>query len=632
MLIWCLTMAIVQNPTHANALELFGICLTGNCKDTAADNSDIIDPKNYQVDLIIDDNTSEDIDLTLKSASELWRGREKAIGGSAGLVSRAKGDYRRLLAGLYNEGYYGGEISILINGQQASGLKPGDELPSYSTVTINVSTGDIYRFGTFDIFNQTPTPDNENDRVERPISLKVESGDIAKAKSVGTAGRLAIAQWRQQGYPNAKIGGQSVKALHNQNILNVNLSIDPGQKAAYGTTQVDGTERMDQAFVAYMTGLNEGDEFDPDDINEAKKRLSKLDVFSVQKIETADSVSEDGKVLVKVSVQEKKRRRIGVGATISSTDGAGLSAFWMNRNLFGKAESLRLEAEIDGLGNTFEVDELGFRLGATFIKPGVFTPYTDWVTNIFAEHEFNSTFEGEVGGGSSVLTHRLTDKVTVSGGGFYEYSRFKDAFGTRNFSTIGAMGDIAFDNRDSKVEPTKGFFAKLAAKPFYEFENQNLGARIDAEVKGYYAFDPEGKTVLAGRIKVGSVFGPVRDQVPTNFLYLAGGGGSVRGFGFNNIGIVDGAGKVSGGRSLLETSVEVRQKFSETIGAVAFVDGAIVGKDPIIDFSQDFRMSAGLGLRYYTSLGPIRLDFAVPINPKSGDPDFGIFAGIGQAF
>lgn len=155
---------------------------------------------------------------------------------------------------------------------------------------------------------------------------------------------------------------------------------------------------------------------------------------------------------------------------------------------------------------------------------------------------------------------------------------------------------------------------------------------MDAELRAYQTLDNNGKTVLAARIKVGSVFGPPRDQVPTNFLYLSGGGGSIRGFGFNNVGIVEGSGDVSGGRSRLETSVEVRHKFTDTIGGVAFVDGGIVGKDPIIDFLQDFRVSVGVGARYYTSLGPIRLDIAVPINPKAGDPDFGIFAGIGQAF
>lgn len=630
-LVLCLTMLVVQPLHYAHAFDLFGYCISGNCKTTTQD-ADVIDPKTYQVDLNLRGDATEEVQLALKSASELWRGRDKAVAGSAGLLARAKGDYRRLLAGLYNEGYYGGEISILVNGVQASAMKPGIEFPDDSIVTLSIDTGNIYRFGTFDIFNRAPDPQGGEDVVERPDTLKVESGDIAKARSVGIAGRLAVEEWRQQGYPHAKIGGQTVKAQHDKNILNVNLSIDPGEKAAYGVTSVEGTERMDEDFVAYMTGLKTGEEYDPDDIEDAKQRLDKLDVFSVRKVETGDEVDKDGKVPINVEVREKKLRRIGLGATVSSTDGAGVSAFWLNRNLFGRAERLRLDGEISGIGSSSSADELDFSLSATFTKPGVFTPNTDSVTKIFAEREFNTSFEGETGGFSSVLTHQLSRKIRVAGGGFYEYSRFKDAFGTRNFSTIGASGEIAYDGRDSKVDPSKDALAKIEVKPFYEFENGNAGVRVDAELRAYQQLDRNGDTVLAARVKVGSVFGPPRDQVPTNFLYLSGGGGSIRGFGFNNVGIVDGLGNVSGGRSLLETSVEVRHKFNETLGAVAFVDGGIVGEDPIIDFSQDFRVSAGVGARYYTPLGPIRLDFAVPINPKAGDPDFGIFAGIGQAF
>ncbi len=630
-MILCLTMLVVQPISRAYALDIFGYCLSGDCKASNQD-TDVIDPKIYQVDLNLQNGTTEEVELAIKSASELWRGREKAVAGSAGLLARAKGDYRRLLAGLYNEGYYGGEISILVNGVQASAMKPGIEFPQASTVTISIDTGNLYRFGTFDIFNRAPDPQGGEDVVEKPDTLKVTSGDIAKAKSVGLAGRLAVEEWRQQGYPHAKIGGQSVKAQHDKNILNVNLSIDPGEKADYGVTSVSGTERMDEAFVAYMTGLKTGQEYDPDDIEDAKQRLDKLDVFAVRKVETGAETDQDGKVPINVEVREKKLRRIGLGATVSSTDGAGLSAFWLNRNLFGRAERLRLDGEISGLGSSSSVDELDFNLSATFTKPGVFTPNTDSVTKIFAEREFNSSFEGETGGFSSVLTHQLSRKINIAGGGFYEYSRFKDAFGTRNFSTLGAIGEIAYDGRDSKVDPSKDALAKIEVKPFYEFENGNAGVRVDAELRAYQTLDNNGKTVLAARIKVGSVFGPPRDQVPTNFLYLSGGGGSIRGFGFNNVGIVEGSGDVSGGRSRLETSVEVRHKFTDTIGGVAFVDGGIVGKDPIIDFLQDFRVSVGVGARYYTSLGPIRLDIAVPINPKAGDPDFGIFAGIGQAF
>ena len=625
-----MTVLIVSVP--ANSFELFGKCFGKDCKEKTDIDSDIIDPKTYTIEFNLSGDASDDVITVVKAKSELWRGRDKAVGGSAGLISRAKGDYRRILAGLYSEGFYAGEISITINASQAVDLNPGTDLPQNSVVSVDVNSGNLYRFGKFDIINPAPEALDENDVVEKPKSLQNQPGDIARANQVRITSKLAIEEWRQQGYPKAQISDQDIKALHAERKLNVRLGLEPGPRATYGNVIIQGAKKVDPEFIAYMTGLNRGDEYDPDDIERAKKRLDKLDVFSVRKIDEDAGITDQGELPLTVIVDEKKQRRIGLGATVSTTDGAGFEAYWLHRNLFGKAERLRLEAEIGGIGETFEGDELDYRLGATLTKPGVFIPDTDWVTNIFAQREFNDTFEGETAGGSSVLTHLYSDKITFSGGGFVEYSRFEDAFGERDFFSAGLIGTVTYDGRDSKLDPTKGFYARFEAKPFHEFEFENTGARLDAEFRGYLAIDEEAETVLAGRIKLGSLVGLDRDESPTNFLYFAGGGGSVRGFGFKNIGVIEANNDITGGRSLFETSFEVRQRLTDTIGIVGFVDAGTVSADSFIDFSQDLRVSAGAGLRYYTGLGPIRLDVAIPLNPQSGDPDFGIFAGIGQAF
>ena len=617
---------------NANAFELFGKCYGTSCKNADETDPGIIDPKNYTIDFEFL-NTDEDATThSVKTNSGLWQGRDNPVGGSAGLIAKAKGDYRRILAGLYNEGYYGGSISITIDGKEAASLKPGAELPDNSYIVIQVDRGDLYRFGDFKIQNRAPSSADVNDQVEASESLKNQTGDVAKAGQVKLASKLAIEEWRQQGHPKAQISSKHVKALHLRNLLNVELQVEPGPLATYGDVTVKGAENMNAEFIAYMTGLRKGKQFDPDDIQKAKKRLDKLDVFNVRKIQESDSVKENGEMPIAIVVDEKKQRRFGAGATLSSTDGAGFEAYWMHRNLFGKAERLRIEGAIGGLGETFDGDELDYSASVSFTKPGVFSPDTDWYTTIFARREFNDTFEGETAGGSSVLKHLLNDRTTLSGGIFVEYSEFDDAFAKRDFLSAGLTGSVIVDGRDNKLDPSEGFYTEIAAKPFHEFEYNNTGARLDAELRSYTSLDRDADTVLATRIKLGSVLGINRSETPTNFLYFAGGGGSVRGFGFKNIGVVESNGDISGGRSLFESSLELRQRINETIGVVGFVDSGTVSRDSFIDFSEDLRVSAGLGLRYYTGIGPIRLDVAAPLNPRNGDPDFGMFAGIGQAF
>jgi translocation and assembly module TamA len=155
--------------------------------------------------------------------------------------------------------------------------------------------------------------------------------------------------------------------------------------------------------------------------------------------------------------------------------------------------------------------------------------------------------------------------------------------------------------------------------------------RATAEARTYFGFDPEGDFVLAGRIKGGVIGGADIAELPPDRLFFAGGGGSVRGYGYRSIG-VDGPGDtVTGGRYLLEGSVEARAKVTDTIGIVGFVDAGYVAGDELVPL-EEVRLGAGLGVRYYTGLGPLRLDFAVPLNKRANDPDYALYVGIGQAF
>ena len=137
--------------------------------------------------------------------------------------------------------------------------------------------------------------------------------------------------------------------------------------------------------------------------------------------------------------------------------------------------------------------------------------------------------------------------------------------------------------------------------------------------------------MLAARLKAGVLVGPELAEIPPNKLFFAGGGGSVRGYGFKSIGVDNGSGDITGGRYLLEGSLEGRAKVTDDIGVVAFVDGGYVAAD-VFPGIEDLRLGAGIGARYFTPLGPLRLDLAVPLNKKSGDPDYAIYIGIGQSF
>ena len=627
-----MVVAGVVLAAPASAVELFGRCIIGPCQDKAGQDAiDFIDPKRYSVTFTVAP-ADADVEDALKGASGLWQGRNEAVGGSAGLLTRAQGDYRRLLAALYNEGRYGGSVSIEVNGRQAADMTVGTQLPDTSEVTIRIDPGPAYRFGRTDVSGAAPPAQDKRDRVASFAEAGFEPGAVARADVVRKTSQLARDAWRQQGYPTARVTSRTATANHPDQELDVAVAVESGPRATYGQVAVEGTQRMDAGFVARQTGLVPGREFDPDDLDRARQRLERLGVFASQSIEEAETVEADGTLPLTVVVDERKLRRIGVGATLSSSEGAGIETFWLHRNLFGRAERLRLDASVSGLGATFDYRRFDYTLGAAFTRPAVFTPDTDFNANLLAKREVNETFTETSGGGAISLTHLFSDELSVSAGAFAQYGRFEDDGGTREFVTAGLDVSGVFDTRNNKLDATRGFYARAGLKPFHEFNFGNSAVQGELEGRAYLPLGADDRLVLAGRVSLGSIAGPDVSQIPENFLFFAGGGGSVRGYGFKNIGVVAADGSVTGGKSKIEASAELRFRATERFGGVVFADAGLVSARAFPDFDQDLRIGIGAGIRYNTGLGPIRLDVAMPLNRRPGDPSFSFYAGIGQAF
>lgn len=618
--------------TPLHALELFGRCLIGPCQsESESDAIAFIDPVRY--DVALDISGSADVRSAVESASKLWRGRNDAVGGSAGLLARAQADYRRMLAALYNEGHYGGAISIKLNGIEASNMALGTVMPDNASVYISVEAGPQYTFSKAQIDNAAPPATGKNDEVKRALDIGFADGEVARASTVKQAGRLEVEAWRQQGYALAQVADQNATADHPQTNLRVRLGIDPGPFSRYGDLRVSGTQRMDPAFVARQAGLVPGAQYDPDDIEKARKRIERLGVFSVSKFEEAQAVDDTGALPITLTVEERKLRRIGAGATYSNFDGLGAEAFWLHRNLFGKAERLRLDAQVGGIGETFNPSKFTYGTSVEFTRPGFHAPANDLNMRLYAVRETNENYIQTLGGFAAEIKRHQSDTFTFGGGAFTEYGRFEDTDTTRdqNYLVSGLFLSGQLDTRDNALAASRGFFVTGDVRPFYEFEFSNAGVRLEAEARSYLALDRQARFVLAGRAAVGSVFGPDTAQTPDNMLFFAGGGGSVRGYGYKNIGVDEG-GTTSGGKSKIELSLEARAKLTDRIGAVAFVDAASVSGNALFADIADWKVGVGAGLRYNTGLGPLRLDVALPLNADDGDPAFGIYAGIGQAF
>ncbi len=614
-------------PAPAGAFELFGLRLFGG-EPEPPPSPDAI---GYEVTFLV---SPEDTALarTVENASELWADRKDPAPSTPALLSRARGDYARILAALYAEGHYGGVISIRVAGREAAEIPPDATLSGPVPVTVTVDVGPAFAFGRVDIAGRPGPIPNDRTVPKTPEELGLVTGARARSTVILQSEAALVDSWRELGHPKARIANRRATARHRDRALDVAIAVDPGRYAVFGPVSVSGTEAMNPRFVAWYTGLTPGEPYDPDDIERARDQLRRLGVFQAMRFVEADAITPEGSLPIEVKLSDRPQRVFGFGANYSTLDGVGLEGYWMHRNLFGQAESLRVEGRIGGLDSS-NIEDFNYLAAITFTKPGVFTPWSDFTARVFTDRDNPDTYVAERVGGRLGLTHRPTRRIQLTAAANVEGSRISDVpIGDGDFLLASVPLGIRYDGTDNELDPTRGYRVEATAEPFQEFNFDNTGIISELIGSTYLGLGAERRLVLALRAGAGSIAGAPLAEIPANRQYYVGGGGSIRGFPYRGVGPIIVNDEVIGGRSYFAGSAEARLRVTDNIGVVPFVDFGNAFIDEFPDFSEEMRVGAGLGLRYYTGLGPLRLDVATPVNPLPGDPRIALYLGLGQAF
>ncbi|MEX3009374.1 autotransporter assembly complex family protein [Hoeflea sp. TYP-13] len=615
---------IVAMPvaTPAFAFELFGIRLWGEKKQSEQTAEDVPDPIRYQVGLTVDD---PELKEQLDNVSLLVTKKDTPPSGTIGLLTRAKNDKKRLVAALFSTAHYGGTVNILINGNPFE-VVPIDAVLDRGevTVAIHVLAGPTFTFANPDA---ATTNGQQIDLTE----YGVVAGQPARSEVVVEAEKKLVAAWRDKGYAFAKIAGREMIADHNDRELEVDLRLDPGPLTVFGKVTVSGAEDVEPDFIIQQANIPEGTVFSPKRLTDAAKRLRGLGVFDSVVIIEAEEPGPGKSVAISIEVSERKPRTVGIGVTAATKDGLGAETFWVHRNLFGRAESIRVEGAVSGVGRSNFSTSLDYHVAATFTKPGVWGPTTSFQSRVEAQFQDTDAYKKQSVGGSVGLSREFSDQLTGDINLNVEYARYQDTTGPSTSLLISTPIQLIRDTRDNKLNPTSGYRALLSTEPTYDTHNGDGFLKSQVAFSTYRAVNDAGTFVLAGRVNVGTIVGTGLSQVPADRRFYAGGGGSIRGYGYQSASPRT-AGQPSGGLSLVETSIEARFSLTETIGLAAFIDsgGAFTSSTP--GQGGTWYTGVGAGVRYLTPVGPFRIDVGFPLNKISGDPDFGVYLGLGQAF
>ena len=549
----------------------------------------------------------------LLQVSETQRLIDRPPPSLARLRRRAQDDRARLLEVLRSEGYYGGQVEVAMD----NSVRP-------IRVTFRIELGPIYRLGAVSIEVEPQEPEL---RVPSPQEIGLKPGEPAAARTILDAEQALLNRVRAQGFILAETGLRRAVVDHDTDLMDVTLRIQPGPLSRFGPVSFDGLSTVEQDFVANRLDWKQGELITPARLEEARTSLRETGLFTNVQIDIADEPDAEGQLPVTVDLTERKHRSIGLGVRYRTDEGPGGSISWEHRNMFGRGEQVSVEAD-----GSF----IGAFLIASFRKPDFGRRNQSLLSDFRLAYDDTDAFESTSARARLGLERQLGDGMTAALGVSFLAQEVRDKAQDDNSETFGLLSLPArfeWDRSDNRLDPSSGGRLRVENEPFVDVIGNGLlfnKSRVDYAHYLEVVQDPQ--IVLAGRTALGAMVGESRDAIPANLRFYAGGGGSVRGFGYQLAGQLNDDDDPIGGRSLLELSGEVRVRITESIGAVAFVDAGTVYSSSAPDFSETLRVGAGPGLRYFSPIGPLRLDVGFPLNPRDSDDTWQLYISIGQAF
>ena len=535
---------------------------------------------------------------------------------------RARGAMEAAEALLRSEGYYQPVLEDVVE---------GEETP---VSIVNVVPGPRFELSEIEVLWAEPSPDAETSAAVRE-DIGLTPGEPGRAADIISAEGRIVAGLTRRGYADAAAQPRRVVVDHATITVQPSFRIASGPLVRLDGVRLETRGPTNPAWVAGLAPWSEGEVYDPEDVAELERRLLETGVYDGVGVALAptDQTNTDGNRPVIVTLTDRPRRILEAGATFSTAEGSGVDLIWTWHNRFGRADTLVWQAR------AADVDS---RLGASLSLPHWRRPGETLRLSGAILNEDTDAYRRTALALAADLQQRLGKTSWISYGvgldaGQYDENRFDPVTQLpinfdRDLVILTARGSAYLDRSNDPLDPTTGWRLTASAQPTaVAGEDTVLFLRTEAQATAYLPLQDDAKTVLAGRVRIGSILGGEELTVPSDRLFYSGGGGSVRGFEYQGVGPRLPDNTPRGGLSLFETSIEVRRDVWRNFQAVAFVDAGAIGFQETPNFNN-LRYGAGVGVRYKLPFGPIRADIAFPLDRREGDADFQIYVSIGQAF
>ena len=571
-----------------------------------------------EVEGIASVGSAEDLRRTFRQQSALEAERKRPAN-AAQIGRRASADADLLAQLLRSQGYYDASV-------EPSTEKAGDAL----RVVLTADPGTQYRFASVELPG-LGAAGSDAARLRNAFAVKV--GDPVIATDV-IAGGVALTQaLGEEGFAQARLGDQDIEVNHQTHLATLTLPVNPGPIARFGAIHVSGRPPFSAHHLATIARFKRGDPFRRSKIDDLRRALIATTLVANADIQL---VPVDGGRVVDLNVRLEPAPSHTIAGELGygTGQGARLEASWTDRNFFNPEGALTLR----GIAGTTEQ-----LLGVQFRRSNFIQ--RDQTLNLQASvsHQKFAAYRArtvDLAGNIERQSNFIWQKSwTWSYGGEWLATDERGVFSsagikdTKTFLIAALPLALAYDGSDSLLDPSRGFRLGGHLSPEISFHGGHLTyGRLQLDASAYHPLSD--RIVLAGRVRAGTIVGAgLFDLAPSRRFY-SGGGGSVRGYGYQQLGPKDHDGDPIGGRGLAEFGLETRirlKQFGGNFGVVPFFDGGSLTTKAFPN-AKDWRFAAGIGARYYSSFGPIRVDLGFPLNRQKGDGPFAVTVSLGQAF
>ncbi|MEM9062096.1 MAG: autotransporter assembly complex family protein [Pseudomonadota bacterium] len=558
---------------------------------------------------------SEELQAKAEDTLALFRRQEDGAESLAFLKRRASSDADLIKRLLRSEGYYAGEVEIDVTDAQ------GKDTPA--RVEMSVSPGKAFTLLRHD-FVLASGAATEPDAA----ALGSPVGEAAAAAAIVGAERAAVEELKQSGYPYAQRGKRRAVADLEAATLEVDTPLSSGPSAVFGDVGFEGLQDVRARYLLTYLPWEPGDVLDTRKLRTFQREILATDLFNTVTVvipETSDETEGPVALPVTVTAEERPFRTVSFGARYSTDNGPSVSAGFEHRNLFGENEIIEADADI---GLELQRLAIGYR------EPQYLRPGQDLLAGLVLKREEDDAFDDLSATGTVGLQRRLNERWVVGAGLLGEASLITDQ-GVETTAFLAGIPVFAeYDDSNDLLNPTEGIRFRAEATPFAGvFDDAFAGfLLVDTKASTYYDIFGDQEHVLAARGRFGTILTDELDTVPQTRRLYSGGGGSVRGYAQRFVGELDANNDPIGGLSAVEAGIELRSRIYGDLGGVVFVDAGSVSEESFPAFDNGVQVAAGLGFRYYSPAGPIRLDVAFPVNGRDADDAFQFYFSIGQAF